>query len=149
MWTKTGRRMAYGKQLGEWAAKQHCSSDTMEPKSLVYKDRIEIMNGLDTDEEGYWLRDKLALIEPSNYTDNLYKGVPKVYVNKAVLCYPNYREVIERAIEKVLPVKGDVTILKDGTLFVNKKPFISLEFIVLVALLLVAVLFSYTDQKEK
>ncbi len=134
--------MAYGKELGEWVAKQHCSSDTMEPKSLVYKDRIEIMNGLDTDDEGYWLKENLTLIEPSNYTDNLYKGVPKVYVNKAVLSYPNYREVIEMAIEKALPVKGDVTILKDGTLFVNKKSIISLEFIALVALLLIAVLFS-------
>jgi len=148
MWTKTGRKMAFGRQLGEWAAKSHHNPNTIKPEYLVYKDRIEIMNGLDTDQNGYWLTEELSLLEPGNYTENLYKGVPKIYVNKTVLCYPNYRDVIELAIEKALPFKGDAIILNDGTLFVKKRPLISLKSIVLVAILIIGILFSYINPKK-
>lgn len=120
----------------------------MEPEYLVYKDRIEIMNGLDTDQNGNWLTEELGLLEPGNYTENLYKGVPEIYVSKAVLCYPKYRDVIELAIEKALPMKGDAIILEDGTLFVRKRPFISVKSIVLVGILIVGILFSYISPKK-
>ena len=133
MWTKTGRRIAYGKQFGGWLAKQHHRSKKMEPRSLVYNDRIEIMNGVSSDQEGYWIKEELSMLQSSDRKENLYNGVPKIYANKSVLSSPEYKEVIERAIQMTLPFEGNVTILDDDTLFVEKKKvdilFIMIMFI--------------------
>jgi hypothetical protein len=139
MWTKTGRRIAYGKQFGGWLAKQH-RSKKMEPRSLVYNDRIEIMNGVSSDQEGYWIKEELSLLQPSDRKENLYNGVPKIYANKSVLNNPEYKEVIERAIQMTLPFEGNVTILDDDTLFVEKKK-VDILFI-MIMFILISFMFS-------
>jgi hypothetical protein len=139
MWTKTGRRIAYGKQFGGWLAKQHRSKN-MEPRSLVYNDRIEIMNGVSSDQEGYWIKEELSLLQPSDRKENLYNGVPKMYANKSVLNNPEYKEVIERAIQMTLPFEGNVTILDDDTLFVEKKK-VDILFI-MIMFILISFMFS-------
>ena len=145
MWTKTGRRIAYGKQFGGWLAKQHHRYKKMEPRSLVYNDRIEIMNGVSSDQEGYWIKEELSLLQPSDRKENLYNGVPKIYANKSVLSNPEYKEVIVRAIQMTLPFEGNVTILDDDTLFVEKKPNV---FWFMVVHILFALTFFFIISKK-
>ena len=113
-YTKTGRGIAIGESIGRSFARGGSRSQPCNPKYNVNitETKIEILDGICKDENGEWMKDTLVKLVPDEHPNNIYKGMPEIWVDKNRLQSYYFDQAVQDAINHALPshLKGDITI---------------------------------------
>jgi hypothetical protein len=124
-YTKTGRRIAFGKALGRSLTRGGGEGgySRSHPKYnvLVTDAKIEILDGIHMNENGEWMKETLIKLVPEDHPDNIYTGSPEIWVEKNRLLNCYFEEDVKRAINSALPMYlwGDISI-RDGKIMIRK-----------------------------
>ena len=123
-YTKTGRGFAIGKIIGTSLSRGGGSrsySYKFKHHILVTDTKIEILDGINKDENSKWMKDTLIKLVPDEHPDNIYTGAPEIWVDETRLNMPYFDQDIKDAINSALPMYlcGNITI-RDGKIIIRR-----------------------------